>query len=259
MSERTAPPVDEPPGGVPFPTDHRPWPLPDTPWLQTQRWSGLLFAHWPLPLEVLRRVVPRQLPIDTFEGTAWIGIVPFYLSNLHVRGTPNVPGVSAFPELNVRTYVTIDEKPGVYFFSLDAGNPAAVAAARLIHLNYYYAWMGVRRRGDEVAYTSRRVYPSPMPARFRGRYRPTGAVFNPMPGSLVHFLTERYCLYAVDGSGDVSRLEIHHPPWTLQEAEAEIEQNTMAAVLGVRLPDTPPLLHYARQQDMVAWLPRALR
>jgi uncharacterized protein YqjF (DUF2071 family) len=222
-----------------------------------QRWHELLFAHWSLPPEQMRALVPASLPLDLHEGRAWIGVVPFRMSNVTARGAPAVPGLSAFPELNVRTYVTLDGKPGVYFFSLDAGNPLAVAAARTLHLPYYWATMAVRREGDSIDYASRRLPPGRRPAELRARYRPIGPVFNPRPGSLTYFLTERYCLYAVDGRGRVSRLEIHHPPWPLQDAEAELGLNTMTAPLGLRLPETGPLLHYAARQDMVAWPPES--
>ena len=223
-----------------------------------QTWTKLLFAHWPVPFDALRRVVPRELPIDTYEGEAWIGVVPFHLSVIRARATPPVPAMSTFLELNVRTYVTIGGKPGVYFFSLDAGNPLAVAGARLMSLNYYYAWMGLERRGEAIRYRSQRLWPPPTGAAFRGEYRPVGPAASPSPGTLVHFLTERYCLYTVDRRGQVARLEIHHPPWRLSQAEATFELNTMTAPIGLRLPDTTPLLHYSERQDMVAWLPRPL-
>jgi uncharacterized protein YqjF (DUF2071 family) len=243
---------------LPFPADHRPWPVPERPWVQAQRWSDLLFAHWPLPPERLRRLVPSQLPLDTREGVGWIGVVPFYLSGLRARGLPPLPGLRAFPELNVRTYVTLDGKAGVYFFSLDAGNPAAVAGARLLHLTYYYAWMSIRRRGGWTDYASQRLLPGPTYARFRGRYRPIGPASPPTVGSLAYWLTERYCLYTVDRRGRVSRLEIHHPPWQLQDAEAELGLNTMTAPIGLRLPETRPRLHFSRRQDMVGWMPERL-
>jgi hypothetical protein len=220
-----------------------------------QRWNDLLFAHWPLPPEPLRRALPPQLPLDTRDGAAWIGVVPFYLSRLRASWLPALPGLRAFPELNVRTYVTLDGKPGVYFFSLDAGNPAAVAGARLMSINYYYAWMAIRRRGDLIGYASQRLFPLTRAARFRAAYRPTGSAAPPASGTLAHWLTERYCLYAVDRRGRVGRLEIHHPPWRLQEAEAEIEVNTMTSPIGLALPDRPPLLHFSRRQDMVGWMP----
>ena len=243
---------------LPFPAGHRPWPVPDRPWVMAQTWRRLLFAHWPLPPEVLRRAVPPQLPLDTYEGQAWIGVVPFDLSVIRARATPPVPALSRFLELNVRTYVTIGGKPGVYFFSLDAGSPLAVAGARAISLNYYYAWMGMESRGETLYYRSTRLWPPPTGAAFRGGYRPVGPPESPSPGSLAHFLTERYCLYTVDRRGRVGRLDIHHPPWQLSQAEAAFELNTMTAPLGFRLPDTTPLLHYAERQDMVAWLPERI-
>jgi uncharacterized protein YqjF (DUF2071 family) len=223
-----------------------------------QRWHELLFAHWPLPAEQLRRLVPASLPLDLYDRQAWIAVVPFRMSNVTLRGAPAVPGLSAFPELNVRTYVTLGGKPGVFFFSLDAGNPAAVALARTIHLPYYYAWIRLRSHAGTISYTSRRLPPGPRPAELRAHYRPIGQVYNPTPGSLAHFLTERYCLYASDRRGRVTRLEIHHPPWSLQDAAAEFELNTVTAPLGLSLPRTPPLLHYVRSQVMVAWPPRSV-
>jgi uncharacterized protein YqjF (DUF2071 family) len=220
-----------------------------------QTWRELLFAHWPVPPEALRGAVPCELPIDTWDGQAWIAIVPFRLSVIRPRGTPPVPALSTFLELNVRTYVTLGGKPGVYFFSLDAGSPLAVVGARSLAINYFYAWMGMEDGGEEVRFRSRRVWPPPTGAAFHARYRPLGPAASPASGTLVHWLAERYCLYAVDGRGQVSRLEILHPPWRLSEAEAAFAVNTMAAPLGVRLPGTPPLLHYAERQDMVAWLP----
>jgi uncharacterized protein YqjF (DUF2071 family) len=243
---------------LPFPADHRPWPVPERPWVQAQRWSDLLFAHWPLPPARLRRLVPAQLPLDTHDGVGWVGVVPFYLSGLRSRWLPPLPALRAFPELNVRTYVTLDGKPGVYFFSLDAGNPAAVAGARLLHLNYYYAWMAIRRRGEWIDYASQRLLPGPPTARFRGRYRPIGPASPPTAGSLDYWLTERYCLYTVDRGGRVSRLEIHHPPWQLQAAEAELDLNTTTAPIGLKLPGTRPRLHFSRRQDMVGWMPEPL-
>lgn len=105
---------------------HRPWPLPSGPWIMAQTWNDLLFAHWPVPPEIIRNLVPSQLPLDLFDGQCWLGIVPFWMSGVRARGLPAIPGLSRFAELNVRTYVTLGEKPGVYFFSLDAANMPAV-------------------------------------------------------------------------------------------------------------------------------------
>lgn len=232
--------------------EHRPWPLPDGPWIMTQSWHDLLFAHWPLPPGALRDKVPEAYPIDTFDGHAWIGVIPFHMTNVAPRGIPALPWVSAFPELNVRTYVTVDGKPGVFFLSLDAGNPLAVRAARaLFSLPYYSAVMDVGSKDGWIHYDSRR---SEEPAAaFAGRYRPSGPARKPVRGTLEHFLTERYCLYTIDSEQRPYRLEIHHPPWPLQPAELDLSVNTMAQAAGVQLPDSGPLLHFSRRQDMVAW------
>src|SRR6266508_3536850 len=123
-------------------TAHRPWPLPQRPWIMRMQWHDLLFMHWPVNRDALRRYIPPRLEIDTFDGSAWIGVVPFRMSGVVPRLLPPVPYLSAFPELNVRTYVSAEGKPGVWFFSLDAGNPIAVEAARdVFHLPYYNAQM----------------------------------------------------------------------------------------------------------------------
>jgi uncharacterized protein YqjF (DUF2071 family) len=236
-------------------TAHRPWPMPEGPWIMTQSWHDLLFAHWPVDPEMLRSKVPSQLALDLFEGQAWLGVVPFRMTNVAPRGVPPLPWISAFPELNVRTYVRVDGKPGVYFFSLDAANPVAVGVARaLAHLPYFSASMSVEEREGEIHYKSRRRSKGKQPpARLVTRYRPTGSPHAPTDGSLEHFLTERYCLYTVDRALRAYRLDIHHPPWPLQAAEADISENTMADAAGIGLPSKVPLLHFARRQDMVAW------
>lgn len=235
---------------------HRPWPLPDRRWLQGQTWRDLLFAHWPVPSEVLRRVVPPALPIDTWKGEAWIAVAPFEVTGLRLRGTLPLPPLSRFAETNVRTYTTVDGRPGVYFLSLDAASAVAVIAARASYrLPYFRARMLIERSGGEIRYRSMRVGGT---AALRARYRPTGTAFQARPGTLEHFLIERYCLYTVDG-GRIRRAEIHHPPWDLQPAQAEFAENTLTAAAGVPLPAREPLLHYARCQDVVIWSPAPAR
>jgi uncharacterized protein YqjF (DUF2071 family) len=230
---------------------HRPWPMPASPWTMTQTWHDLLFAHWRIDADRLAETIPPPLRLDTFSGEAWLGIVPFHMSNVAPRGVPALPWLSAFPELNVRTYVTFGAQPGVYFFSLDATNPAAVAVARLLFgLPYFVAAIEVRRSGVVEYRSRRRGRPA---AAFAATYGPVGRVFEPRSGTLEHFLTERYSLYTVDKERRPWRLEIHHPPWPLQPARADIRVNTMCAPIGIELPDHEPLLHFAARQDMVAW------
>src|SRR5882672_7861763 len=149
---------------------HRPWPLPGGSWVMAQTWHDLLFAHRPVESKVLRPIVPAQLPLDTFDGRCWVGVVPFHMSRIHARRLPPLPGLSRFPELNVRTYVTLDGKPGVYFFSLDAANASAVWGARTFyHLPYFLSNMSVETREQWVRYLSRRKRSN---TEFHGRYRP---------------------------------------------------------------------------------------
>jgi uncharacterized protein YqjF (DUF2071 family) len=230
---------------------HRPWPLPGRPWLMGQTWERLLFAHWRIEPDRLRRVIPAELTPDTHDGAAWIGLTPFEITGLRLRGTPPPPLLSRFPELNLRTYVTVAGRPGIHFFSLDAGSRAAVAAARSAYrLPYAYARMSVRARGDRTQYQSRREREL---AAFAGEYGPSGSEFTARPGTLEHFLAERYCLYVVDEHRRILRGDIHHPPWPLQPATCSLSENTVASAAGITLPDEAPLLHYCRRQDMVAW------
>jgi uncharacterized protein YqjF (DUF2071 family) len=238
-------------------TRHRPWPMPDSPWVMTQTWHDLLFAHWRVDKKHLASKLPGGLELDVYEGEAWLGVVPFRMTNVAPRAVPALPWVSAFPELNVRTYVRVHDRPGVYFFSLDAGNPLAVAAARaLFNLPYYLAAMDVHAEQDTIHYHSVRKADAAVPAEFAGSYRPVGSAFTAAAGSLDYFLTERYCLYTADGSSPPRRLDIHHPPWSLHLAEATVQKNTMPQANGLSVHQTAPLLHFARRQDVVAWLPK---
>jgi uncharacterized protein YqjF (DUF2071 family) len=238
--------------------EHRPWPPPERTWVMAQTWEDLLFAHWRVPQDRLQELVPG-LSVDSFDGDAWLGITPFVVTNLRAVGTPPAPAISTFPELNVRTYVTVDDKPGIYFFSLDAGSRLAVTAARLLYrLPYFRARMSVRRSGDWIEYESRRSDGRGAPAELLARYRSTGPLHRAEPGSLEYFLAERYCLYTVDPTGAILRAEIHHPPWPLQPAEAAIEQNSMPPP-GFELPAAAPLLHYARRQDVLIWAPEHVK
>lgn len=221
----------------------------------TQSWHDLLFAHWAVEARVIQAKLPAGLQLDVWDDHAWLGVVPFHMTNVSARGVPALPWVSAFPELNVRTYVSVAGRPGVYFFSLDAGNRLAVAAARaLFNLPYFLAAMKIEVRDDWIVYDHRRSIGAP-PAEWKARYRPVGSVQSPARGSLEYFLTERYCLYTVGRSNRAKRLDIHHPPWPLQRATADIAANSMADAAGIRLPHAAPLLHFAKRQDVVAWLP----
>jgi uncharacterized protein YqjF (DUF2071 family) len=218
--------------------------MPKRSWLQGQTWDTLLFMHWRVDADAVEELLPDELSLDTFEGGAWIGITPFCLTGFRLRGLPPVPLVSTFLETNVRTYVTYESKPGIWFFTLDAGSRFAVEAARRAYrLPYHHARMGTFRRGEWIDYRTSRAG-----ATLDVSYRPTGPVFQAEPGTLEHFLTERYCLYT-EHERALHRAEIHHGPWPLQQAEAEVRENTMSPVAL----EGEPLLHYSERQDVVIW------
>jgi len=235
--------------------DHRPWPVPRGPWALRMKWLDLAFLHWPVDPVLLRPHIPAGLEVDTFDGEAWLGVVPFRMAGVAPRLCPEVPGLSAFPELNLRTYVRAEGKPGVWFFSLDVTSRVCVFMARtFFHLPYNHARMQVSESGGEHLYASLAHHGGEDHA-FRARYRPEGPELRAARGSVEEWLTERYCLYSASAGGQLFRGHIQHRPWPLQAATVEVEENTLARGLaGVDLSGPPPLVHFARSLDVVAWL-----
>ena len=231
----------------------------------TQRWNDLLFAHWQLPASSLASQLSEGLVVDTFEGSAWLGAVPFWMDKIRIRGFPTLPGAGRFPDLSLRTYVR-DQRtgvPGVYYFSLDAGSLLAVGAARLFyHLPYHWAEMRHEQRSErEFTFYSRRLFSS-HPVQFRARYRglgPTHRMMESRRGTLEHFLMERYCLFTRNRDGEAIRADIHYVPWPLEQAEAEIERNDLAAEIGISLEGKEPVLHYSRRLAVYIWPTELLR
>jgi uncharacterized protein YqjF (DUF2071 family) len=234
--------------GILHTTDHRPYALSKGPWLVKQVWHDLLFAHWPVSLDEIKPLIPKGLELELWEGKPWISIVPFHMSGIRLRGLPPLPFISSFPELNVRTYVIYEGKPGVYFFSLDATNRLAIETARTwFHLPYMRARIFVKRAADYIQYYSERKDRRGRSAIFSGSYRAIDSkVFNAEPGTLLHWLTERYCLYTSNPNGEIMVGDIHHLPWDLQEAELHSEVNSMAESHGITLPEIAPLLTFTK-------------
>jgi hypothetical protein len=236
---------------------HRPWPLPAGPWVMAQSWHDLLFAHWPLAPEDVRPLVPGALALDLWDRRAGIGVVPFRMSGVRLRGLPPLPGSGAFPELNLRTYVRLGDRPRVWFFSLDAASPLAVAVVRAwFHLPYHRARMRCQPRGEDVEYASERTHRGAARAALLASYGPAGPEQRAAPGTLEHWLTERYCLYARAPGGGLWRGEIHHASWPLQPARARVERCTLLEAQGLRLPGAAPHLLFARRIDVRLWAPR---
>ncbi|MDR3723048.1 MAG: DUF2071 domain-containing protein [Terracidiphilus sp.] len=240
-------------------TSFRPRPLPLGRWSVTQRWNDLLFAHWPISAASISPLLPEGLEADTFQGSAWLGIVPFWLERLKARGIPAIPGVRRFPDLNFRTYVRDQATgtPGVYCFSIDASSLIAVTMARIIYqLPYYWAEMHMEQRSErEFAFYSRRRFAGGK-VIFNARYRglgPSERTLAPCVGSFEYFMTERSCLFSMNQRGQATRANLHYISWPLEEAEAEIERNDLAETIGINLPDSKPILHYSRRLALYVW------
>lgn len=229
-------------------------PTPKRPWTMRQVWSDLLFAHWPSPARALAERLPPGMELDTWEGEAWIGVVPFRMPYLSVRWLPDLPPFTHLLEINVRTYVRVGGKPGIYFFSLDADNPITIEIARRWYaLPYFNARFDCKFSERLVDYRVTRTDWRAASGTFAARYRPTAEPHLATPGSLEDWLTARYALYTVTRRGRIMRCDVAHAPWRLSPAEAEITTNTLAQSRGVTLADTAPLLHYSARIDTLAW------
>jgi len=240
-------------------TSHKPRPLPAGRWAMTQRWNDLLFAHWPIPTAAIEVLLPEWLQADSFQGSAWLGAVPFWLDRIKIRGVPPIPGLRRLPDLNLRTYVRdrMTGSPGFYCFSVDSSSLVAVAAAHaMYHLPYRLAEMRLEPRSErEFAVYSRRRF-SRDDVIFKASYRglgPTHKTAEIQPGSFEYFFSERPCVFAMNRAGEPIRANLHHVPWPLEEAEADIERNDLAAAVGIRLPDQKPILHYSRRLAVYVW------
>lgn len=226
---------------------------PDGQPLMHQKWGKLLFMHWRIDEKELRPLIPEQLEIDTFDGTPWIGVIPFTMWDIRAFPPylPAVPGLSSAHELNVRTYVHYEGVPGVWFFSLDCNSTAAVMAARAFyHLPYFNADIDLEQSAQTIQYALKRT--DDPPAHFQASWSIGETVPYAHPDSLEFFLTERYCLYA-ENDGDLYRARIHHQPWPLQKAMVNAYESTMIEALGVKSFGGEPVLNYAEAIDVDIW------
>jgi uncharacterized protein YqjF (DUF2071 family) len=216
-----------------------------------QRWRDLAFLHWSLDPAAVAALLPEGLEVDTWEGRAWVGVVPFAMLDVSPWWAPSVPGISNFLELNVRTYVHRGGRtPGVWFFSLDAAKAIAVLLARTgWDLPYHFARMDLAREGDVVSYTSERLYPGPTPAKLALRYRIGEALSPVAPGSFEHFLAERYVLYA-QGKKGMRIGRVHHHPYPLHRAEVLEVDESMVVAAGIPAPEGAPHILYSPGVDV---------
>lgn len=225
--------------------DHRPWPVPASPWTWRQAWLDLLFVHFEVDAGDLRRLLPPELELDTHDGKAWVGIVPFRMTGVTKRGWPAPSLLCDFPEINVRTYVRHGGKPGVWFFSLDVRSGLIAWFARtFFHLPYHRAVIDLEGRDRVHHYVARRGANV-----FEADYR-VGELAPSRPGSFGHWATERYCLYSQRRDGRCFRGEVQHPKWPLHRAELTIRRNTLSPLaLGPQHPE----VFFSPRVDVVVW------
>lgn len=214
-------------------------------------WRDVLFSNWPIDSARLASHLPEELSVDEFDGTGWISVVPFRNIRTRPRGVPGYLGMS-FPELNLRTYVTCDGEPGVYFFSLDAPSILSVIGARQLHrLPYYYARMDFQKTGETVRLESQRRHPGSRPVWFSATYEPLGEWFEPDPGSLSSFLTERRRLYTQGQSGEMRHTDVSHEKWTLSPVAVIMGAASLFRANGFEMPDTKAVHYYSPGVDVV--------
>lgn len=231
--------------------DHRPWPLPNRPWRWRQSWLDLAFLHYRVDVNELRKKLPAGITLQEFDGSAWVGLVPFRMAGVMRRPFPDVPGFSSFPELNLRTYVEVDGKAGVWFFSLDATSWPFVLGGRHVYgLPYFPAKMAQTHRDGWIHYASHRRGGD---ARLECRYRGTGEVFHAVPGTFEHWMAERYCLFSHAPRSGITRVDVHHLPWPLQQVDVQISSNTLLQAAGIVALTDKPVCHFSTGVHVVSW------
>ncbi len=239
-------------------THHRPWPFPSGPWSIAMEWNDLAFLHWRVDAKKIQALLPEGLELEMCDGSAWLGVVPFRMERTRARWFPPILSANTFPELNVRTYVRCAGKSGVWFFSLDAASRLAVEGARVLFgLPYFSARMNCVRRDDSIVYDSERCDRRAPSAAFHASWRACGECSVSAPGTLEHFLTERYCLYSVR-RGSLLRGDVAHVPWQVGPVELSLTKCTMTRLLGIDLDRPPESALIARSMQVLAWTPRAV-
>lgn len=233
---------------------HRPWPIISKNWIIRQAWSNVLFTHWPISAELLRPHIPRSLEIDTFDGTAWLSVVVFVMEGIYLRGLSALSVTPKFAEVNVRTYVQRNGKPGVYFMSLDVGDLASLMIAkRWYRLPYKAAQISSNKEGQTFFCQSQRKGQAKVPIGFHANYIPLAEVYISKKGTFDHWLTERYCFFSTDKRANIYCGEIHHQPWPLQKVDTEICRNSLFTPFQFDLSDEKTIAHFSKGLDSFFW------
>lgn len=234
-------------------THQRPFPLPSFPWIATQRWDYMLFAHWPVPAHFLAEYIPPAFEVDLFQNKAWLSFVPFFARNTRLRGFPRFPFYHSYLELNLRTYVTYKGVPGIYLLSLDANKWPVVSGAKIASfLPYYHAKINLRIQEKKIHFNAKRSDPGKPAKTFEAVYQPFSPIFMPEKGSVDWWLLERYCFWLQKGHS-IYRGDIHHSRWRAARAECSIKNNTMASFLPCDVFSGQPLFHFSHKKNVFIW------
>ncbi len=215
-------------------------------------WRDVAFFHYRVSTGVIERSLPSGVEPDCYDGSAWLSVVPFRLTEVHLRGLPVLPGFKEIPEINLRTYVRVHDRPGVWFYSLDATNAIVVNAARVVTaLPYFRTRVETSERNGTIRYESERRDARAVAGRFRAEYRPAAETRSAAQGSIDAFLHERYRFYSTRGRR-VLTADVSHQPWSLQNLEVEIAANTLGDTIGYVLPLQPDIATFCRGVSVTA-------
>ncbi|MBS4202106.1 DUF2071 domain-containing protein [Bacillus sp. FJAT-49732] len=235
-------------------TNHRPYPIPSKKWIMRQKWSNVFFMHWPIQPELLQPYIPSSIEVDTYDGFAWLGVIIFNIDGIYLRGFPPVSFRPAFPEINLRTYVKCDNKPGIYFLSLDVDDwTSYTLAKRWLNVPYHPAKISIQKNVDTFHYESLRMGSSNTPIVCKGSFTPQSNIFHPNSDTIDHWLSERYCFFSNDQRSNMYCLDIHHHPWPLQKADAVIKKNDLFKPFSFHLEDEKPILHFSQGVEALIW------
>ncbi len=233
-------------------TTHRPWPLPDEEWTWKQSWLHLAFIHYPIDANAVQARIPTNLRVQEFDGTAWVGIVPFLMCDVRRGNLPSFSTLGAFPEVNLRTYVECNGRPGVWFFSLDADSWPVVLGGRVLYgAPYFKASMSHTLEGAGFRIESVRARDGTC---FRATCLPVGPAFRSRPGSFEHWMAERYCLYSRVRGATICT-DVHHRPWPLQAADIQVHQSDLMAAEGLMAGEGAPRCHFSSGVEVVSYAP----
>ncbi|MCJ7842651.1 DUF2071 domain-containing protein [Lederbergia sp. NSJ-179] len=233
-------------------TNQRPFPLPESRWLMTQTWNHLLFCHWPIDEKVIQPLIPPEFELDKFAGKAWLGVIPFQVTDMRIRGLPKPPYLHTYLELNIRTYVTYKGTPGIYFLALDADKWSAVWGGKIgALLPYRKANMEMQERKNRIHFQSKPLDPSQKERTLSIQYQPISESYSPTTDSLEYWLFERYCFFILF-KNRVFRGDIHHNHWKVSQAVAKIDQPFFFTLFQNR--HDAPLFHYTRKKQAFMWM-----